>query len=1096
MKRWHVTLVVVLALIGALALGYLGPARRAVQRTYWRAHGALTHEAPTVATWTVERPMAVKTQTVDGAGHVTGTISLQNLGTPLHDESPVALCAASAGGIRCGFYECTLGWGGPDPQPDPPEGTTYTFAVFIDVGGTGNSGPTNGVHSFVYVGEDLGWEASGSFDISLSGRELWRDRTSEATHGRNGAPVYGVETHAEDSWVTVHPVSWAATFAGLSLSGTQTWDESMGEWVPITVGAIAGVQADFSMMSSNALEYARVTFAWDGVALNFSGRSETVEGGLYKLIGDGSAVYLIGLVSNDADPHDCYTVAHLSPMLADFSEAFIRDRNAGLLGDVQVSGGFTATPRVPASMTWLTSSGDPPDAGDTVYPTITELRAAGPLLCNGASLISGLTIDDPDYAYDLHGSAVFSLSILAASARAEAILDTDLTLEQRIPGVDNSTCDTGATIDYDMLSFSHRNGVGVYGPTPAHDHTDWTGTGGVATPDGAGDFAVTGAGALTLLPASDYDDRLARVPGMTAPEGVPMVYWYRRADTYYPADGDPEAVYCWLGWAWLSIPLTAADACELTLTVSGRRYTHTDTHLSDSTRQEDYEVATTDTDYTYVFAVAAGAQTVLLNLIGPAEDVHPILERVTSIALSGFASGDWTIGEPTLVLKAGANAHCSVKNFEGYEYHKGGFSCHADSAFEYGAGDTDHSNLQEWTVPLFDYTEGATSGFDLTTAWSLASFAAIIQATSDAFTCAINASAHEDATKDDEDPPNQLSTWGFDLCAPFGGATPPEQSADGGTLNGSIRCGSWTITSGIVYAIRTDKVVHGRGHGRVSDEDGAIVPDAGLLGIYLWKREAGTVPWTLVEELSGDEHGHWTSTTLSELSRYDGTTAIRWQYGTGATAETVTVLGFAYTREWLAESILTGTPAEPYIDIDECGLTWLVTEATGQLRVYYRDARETPPQIAVTRPTLGAGYERPSIAVRGGQLLVAATETAAGNTVLWSSLDRGETWEAVATDLGTGITLGTIAVRPGTGEVLLTGIDASDNVVLRMASGTDLPRDDLTPGVDEITITAVAAGARSTCQAHPDGSLIAAVEGTSGVDFFRCRTLTTGFAAV
>ncbi|HOQ62203.1 MAG TPA: hypothetical protein PKZ08_16365, partial [Vicinamibacterales bacterium] len=112
------------------------------------------------------------------------------------------------------------------------------------------------------------------------------------------------------------------------------------------------------------------------------------------------------------------------------------------------------------------------------------------------------------------------------------------------------------------------------------------------------------------------------------------------------------------------------------------------------------------------------------------------------------------------------------------------------------------------------------------------------------------------------------------------------------------------------------------------------------------------------------------------------------------------------------------------------------------------------------------------------------------------SYDRGETWAAVATDLGTGITLGTVAVRPGTGEVILTGIEASDNVVLRMASAVDLPRDDLTAGVDEITITAAAAGARSTCQAHPDGSLIAAVEGTSGVDFFRCRSLGTGFAAV
>jgi len=736
------------------------------------------------------------------------------------------------------------------------------------------------------------------------------------------------------------------------------------------------------------------------------------------------------------------------------------------------------------------------DPGDTVYPTCEELRALGTWV-QIAGLVTGMSYRDPDDQYDLLSSATMALAITAESARELPILDHDLSVELRVPGVDNTSCGSGATVDYAMVSLAHRNNVGVYGPTPAHDHTDWTGSGGAATPDGAGDFTVAGGGGtptLTLLPASDYDDRLGRVPGMTAPEGAPMVYWYRKADHYYPADGDPEAVYCWLGWAWLSIPLTAPEACTLTLTVVGRQYTHSDTHVSDSTRQEDYEVSTADTTYTYSVDVEAGAQTALVNLIGPAQDEHPIYERVVSIALSGFVAGDWTIGEPTLALQAGTANHCEVKAFEGYEYHKGGFSCHVDSAFEYGAGDQDHGNLQEWTVPFFDYVEGATSGFDLTSAFSLSGFTDILQATSDAWTASINTAAHEAATKDGEDPPNQLSTYSFDLCD----ALPSDlaQGADGTTLNAAIRCGSWTIVTGIAYCLRTDKVVDGRAHGRVSDVDGSIILSAGALGTYLWKREAGTATWTLVEELVGDEHGHWTSESLPEVHHYDGTTVVRWQYGIGATDKTVTAIGFAYTREWLAESILTGTPAEPYIDVDECGLTWLVTESEGALRVYYRDARETPPQVAVTRPTTSDGYERPSIAVRGGQLLVAATETAAGNTVLWSSLDRGETWAAVATDLGTGITLGTVAVRPGTGEVLLTGIDASDNVVLRMASGTDLPRDDLTPGVDEITITAAVAGARSTCQAHPDGSLIAAVQGTSGVDFYRCRCLADGFAAV
>ena len=305
-------------------------------------------------------------------------------------------------------------------------------------------------------------------------------------------------------------------------------------------------------------------------------------------------------------------------------------------------------------------------------------------------------------------------------------------------------------------------------------------------------------------------------------------------------------------------------------------------------------------------------------------------------------------------------------------------------------------------------------------------------------------------------------------------------------LEVALCCGTYAIAAGVPYDLRFYKYPRGAVHGiAVHPSYTAVIRDtAGAIDVYA----TGDGETGKVATLSTDEHGRYAHRACYELGTY-------YRLDGGATiTDWLSIVNREYSTaivEWALR-----TPAEPYTAVDECGLTWLVAESGGALRVYYLDARETPPRVEVTQPTALTGYSRPSIAVRGGELLVAATETAAGNTVLWSSFDRGETWEAVATDLGTGITLGTVAVRPGTGEVLLTGIDASDNVVLRMASAVDLPRDDLTAGVDEITITAAAEGARSTCQAHPDGSLIAAVQGASGVDFFRCRNLATGFVVV
>jgi hypothetical protein len=1077
------------------------------------SHGDKDHRPVTCETRITREealPVSVRTATTDAGATVSGTLTVSNQGCRtefVENHAYTSEIVVAAGGIAACISDMTADYfANPSVHPDVtvPEGADEFNCIvwYVACGLPENFADHGGSHAHYVMHATTSWTYSASYSLSVTGSRIRRDRTATATHGRSGAPVYGVESHATDTWEVVRPASWSASIAGVADTGTQEWTSE--GWFPL-VSTITAAAFSLTQLEADCdaypCEYASATLDWDDVSVDFSGRSTTFGSGDFKITGSGNELVYEALRGFDVQysPYGS-TVTHARPLVADFSGVSIVDRAGVLQGAVQVSGGFMATQMVPASMSWLTASGDPPDPGDTVYPTVTQLRAAGAVVINGASCITGLTLDDADYGYDLHGSGTIALSILEASARTNCICDDDLTMELRVPGVDNTACDSGATRDYAMVSFAHRDDVGLYGPTPAQDHTDWTGTGGAATPDAGGDFAVTGGAdtpTLTLLPASSYDDRLARIPLMTAPEAAPYGYWHRRADHYYPADGDPEAVYCWLWWSWLSIPLTAPEACTLTLTVTGRRYIHADTHVTGSTRQTDYEYATTDTVYTYSVAVAAGAQDALVQLMGPAEDEHPEYERVTSIALSGMVAGDWTIGEPTLVLQAGANNHCMAKTFEGHNYLKGGFSAHVDAVFEGGAGDTDHGNHQEWTVPFWDYIVGVTSGIDTTSAISLSSYAALLQNVADAWTAAMNTAVHEAATKDSETPPNQLSTWAFDLCHPIAASTPPEQSGDAGTLMCSLRCGSWTIVAGLVYYICTDKVVEGRAHGRVSSSDGAIIYSAGALAQSLYRRETGSGdPWELVQALTGDAQGHWSSGSLPEIARYDGTTPVLWEYGLGETVDAVGSIGAAYTREYVASGLSLAVMYEPYMDVDECGLVWLVTEGGGALRVYYLDARDHPSRVQVTRPTTATGYDRPSIAVRGGQLLVAATDTAAGNTTIWRSYDRGETWAEVATDLGTGLTLGTVGVRPSTGEVMLCGLDTSYDIKLRSASDGNLARDDFTAGVDELTVVASAADMRSQVVHHPDGSILVAVQAAGDTTIHRCRSFATGFAVV
>jgi hypothetical protein len=299
----------------------------------------------------------------------------------------------------------------------------------------------------------------------------------------------------------------------------------------------------------------------------------------------------------------------------------------------------------------------------------------------------------------------------------------------------------------------------------------------------------------------------------------------------------------------------------------------------------------------------------------------------------------------------------------------------------------------------------------------------------------------------------------------------------------ALCAGTYNIAAGVAYNIRFYKYPRGTVHGIAVDSGHTQRYRSQTDQVELYESADGGATYSLIETCDTDEHGRFRATPLKEL---DG------PYRVGTTGGALSVVNRSYTFDGALRAIMY----EPYMDVDECGLIWLVTEGGGALRVYYLDARDHPPRIQVTRPTTATGYDRPSIAVRGGELLVAATDVAAGNTVIWRSYNRGETWAAVATDLGTGLTLGTIGVRPSTGEVMLCGLDTSYDIKLRSASDANLTRDDLTAGVDELTVVASAADMRSQVVHHPDGSILVAVQAAGDTTIHRCRSLATGFAVV
>ena len=549
----------------------------------------------------------------------------------------------------------------------------------------------------------------------------------------------------------------------------------------------------------------------------------------------------------------------------------------------------------------------------------------------------------------------------------------------------------------DVVTLTHRNNVGIYGPTPALTHEDWSPGAGATQTDADGDFTVSVAGATqTLTIPSNYASRLqTEVPAQTAPVGVPVAYITRRADAFVGDGEDPEGVYCWLGWRYLRIILTVPSPCNVTATITYRELgVHGDNHLSDSTRQTEYTY-TPGAQHTLVRTVAMAQGSAQVMLVDLASETP--LAVVESIALAFGATGDWRVGEPELVLDPGdgereaVTPHWCWKHFEHWAYAEGGISAVVDGQ-RCGIEWPDHNKpntVERHLGGNFNTVIGAESGIDLTGAWPLSTYVGFIRDCADAWEITYNSGADEAHLVDDEDA--RLCTLSCtDLCTVTGDdyeVTNPEVA---------IRVGVWTCATGLHYDWHVRHVVEGEAHGWLVAEEGGL-PVRMTDGFSLYRRELGTSDaWVEVEALTSNGHGYWRTHTQVPVLEYDEAgAATLYEYGVGTEGAVVSLGRFA-AREWVSHyaEIEKGVWVRVHTD-PVTGVQWCAALRNGKLVAKHRTTgiAEWCADIVIAD---AGDYQTCDITGDGNLLIVLAITSDGTIDQFWTRTD-GDTWDGPET---------------------------------------------------------------------------------------------------
>jgi len=474
------------------------------------------------------------------------------------------------------------------------------------------------------------------------------------------------------------------------------------------------------------------------------------------------------------------------------------------------------------------------------------------------------------------------------------------------------------------------------------------------------DFANAGGGAipgaLYLDIPSNYEGRLAAIPAQDFPVGMPgapNMYHFKATGIWRAYDGAAkpgggthseraEARYCPQGQPVLRVDLDGPAACTLTFTLDGYTYVHSDNHETDSGRQTTYSYVRTPFSYDYSLAYDPAADYNYIYLALPDGAFDPDLEVVGRVTITGFVDGDWTVAEPYWAPDPLSTVAPKLKWFESSVagYREGGGTAAHDSTCAFALCDADennagHGNLVETrTVRNFDYLEGAESGFDLTVAYSLAAIAGRLENLSDTWTCAVNTTEYEKAVKDEDD--SYLSSmWAFDICAEENPDVQLLHAIDN-ACNASLRVGKWTLTQGILYAIRPDKVIDGMMHGILYKGN---APAREQKGSSIWRQAQGASDeWRRHCTPASNDAGYYRSISGEVYNAHDPA-AVLWEYGTGRLPTAVTSTGRWATREY------------DYAALAAMSSGVVPSRSAGSRRCWWSPTRTPPRRQSFTRRT-------------------------------------------------------------------------------------------------------------------------------------------------
>lgn len=989
---------------------------------------------------------------------------------------------------------------------------------------------------------DWPYTVSASWDVS--GVRLKAQYDTEAIRANGGGITHSTECAMEERWFARDgETAMSVTFGGLSRSYAFTpvpgvdGELDLGDlaWRLSFTADIAGNADGYNDATGDAFEFTSVLMGGApieaGQLTQDSDRTWTAgrgwsanDGGDYSATGTGNSI-AIAFNATGSGPNTWTGWADVPRAIN--------------LGGVEVQ-------------TFLTGAYTSADAETDPYYAYDD--DTGPLVHTGCLDIDGNELVDEAGVLHGYGNIVSKdvYSWIATSAGEAAAgyvwwsgynppatvrlyLDTDWLTDHAEDQTDGTYNDRYITLDCHPLSFVDRseapfvNGIftlahvaslDVNDPPATSVRTDaqrpslWTGTGGVivsSTP-ALNDLWEVQADATAPVVSrslvSIYFDRLAAYAGATSDyfaEGAPECYLYDKAnmDPKHPTEvvQTEEDITSWMRYAYLRVGFVVPSVtlpAELTMTVYWYDVTITDNHLTGSTRQEEFDWETTSRSASYAMTFAAtGSQYVDVDLLStPTEQESVKLRHVYKVEFSGFPleAGTWEL--ETLQLRQHVTDSFRYAKFaEPWTYTGVGWSMVVDGKVSCLAlPDNFHQNAEDG-LEILNWSIGATTGLDLTTAFTLQQLANILE-NQEGLTCTYT-EAEWDAHFTDEDDVTLCTAYPW-LCS-----EDEDRNEDGATANWdwpiAARANQITIPRGITYRIEATKILQCGAHG-IAWLGTERYPS---VTVYIWRRMPGGGDWQFVDTCETNDLGYYAEGELKVLAVQgedppDGD--VKWEYGVSLddTGEGVASLGSGFNREWVWQRTAGSTIYYPNLCRDKAGQVWRVAaDLAGRLYVAYLGADATA-WTDVAQPFAGGvGYAWPSIAAFGdGAVVVAATIQ--GEMRLARTRDRGTTWtELTMATLGEGLEYGDIAQRAG--KLWLCGWDA-EKVWLAMSSNTNLTREELTSGTYLLEVAAAPSGdiiPRSSLVQVDDASVIVVIGQVDGtMETYQLRDPDTGFVAI